>query len=230
MRILAHDSQSKFLCDKFNAGADIHTETAMLVFGLKNESDIDKFEHRLPAKTTNFGLIYGEQGPGLSDQLRTLGLEGWDVKACDKLQKEIIKLFQIEPYIRSLTSQARKAGLIRDHWGMMRYLPHLSSRNPKLAAEAGRQAIAHRISGTAQGMIQNSMRWLREKIWELQDAGCEVKWRLQIHDELILSFPEWMWEVVDPIVLEGLVKHCGVRLRVPVLAEGHWGKSWADLK
>lgn len=230
MRVLAHDSQSKFLCDKFNSGADVHTETAMLVFGLHSADEVDDFLHRLPAKTTNFGLIYGEQGPGLSDQLRTLGLEGWDVQACDKLQREIIKLFGIESYTRLIINQARKDGFIRDHWGMYRYLPNLSSRNPKLAAEAGRQAIAHRISGWAQGMIQHSMVWLKYRIRELQDDGHHVLWRLQIHDELILSFYSQLWDTINPIIMEGLTKHCGIRLRVPVLAKGHMSKSWAGLK
>lgn len=230
MRFLAHESLSPFLCQKFIDGADVHTETAMKVFGISNRHDVDDFKHRLPAKTTNFGLVYGQQGSGLHDQLKTLGLEGWDIKACEKLRKEVIKLFQIQSYTDAVIRQARIDGYVRDHWGMYRYLPQLYSDDPKLSAEAGRHAVSHRIQGGAQGMIQNSMRWLAPHIQQLQESGLNIKWRLQIHDELIFSFDEWLWDLMNPLVLESLTKHCGIRLKVPVLAKGVMAKNWAELK
>lgn len=230
MRFLAHESMSKFLCRKFIDGADVHDETARTVFGLHPDDKVDKFKHRIPAKTTNFGLVYGEQASGLHDQLRMLGLEGWDIKSCEKLIKEVMKLFGIGDYIKSVISKARVDGYVRDHWGMYRYLPQLYSDDPKLSAEAGRHAVSHRIQGGAQGMIQNSMRWLAPHIRQLQQSGLNIKWRLQIHDELIFSFDEWMWDLINPLVLEALTVHCGIKLRVPVLADGAMAKNWGDLK
>jgi hypothetical protein len=31
-------------------------------------------------------------------------------------------------------------------------------------------------------------------------------------------------------MIEGLTQHCGIRLRVPVLADGHRAKTWGELK
>lgn len=120
--------------------------------------------------------------------------------------------------------------MVRDHWGMIRYIPGVLSRDERVSAEAGRIAASHKIQSMAQGMIQNSMVWLRDRIWEMQDAGLAVDWRLQIHDELILLCDEEIAETVKDLLLEGLTKHSGVKLRVPVLAEANIAKTWGGLK
>ena len=79
-------------------------------------------------------------------------------------------------------------------------------------------------------MIQRSMAWLRPHIRGLQDEGYNVRWCLQIHDELIFQFDEDLWEVMDPLVREGLTEHCGLELSVPLEADGHMSKTWGGLK
>jgi DNA polymerase I-like protein with 3'-5' exonuclease and polymerase domains len=80
-------------------------------------------------------------------------------------------------------------------------------------------------------MIQNSMRWLKPHIVTLQDAGCNVKWQLQVHDELIFRFSQDLWEVMDGLVMEALTEHHGLNnLGVPITAKWHMAKNWAGLK
>jgi uracil-DNA glycosylase family 4 len=234
MRVAAHVSDDKLLCKLFRTGGDPHTEAAIRIFGVTPQQvGEDKFKSdiRLPTKTANFGILYGLSGNGLLDLFRTFGLS-WKLDDCEKLIKNILKEVYsgLSESIKRVQQDAYQKGLIRDLYGMVRYLPAIWSEDGKERAEAGRQAFSHVIQGTAQGMIQCAMAWLRRPIRELQEAGCGVKWRLQVHDELIFGLPEWMWEEMDKLVVSAMTEHYGLRLRVPVVAEGKSSKNWGKLK
>ena len=63
LRLLAHFSKDPSLLKAFNDGEDIHTRTAISIFG---SSDKDK---RAIAKSINFGLIYGMGANKFSNEL-----------------------------------------------------------------------------------------------------------------------------------------------------------------
>ena len=67
LRVLAHMSEDPFLLDAFARDADIHTETASLVFGVS--ADEVTPEMRRVAKMVNFGVVYGMGYYGLSTRL-----------------------------------------------------------------------------------------------------------------------------------------------------------------
>jgi DNA polymerase-1 len=64
LRLAAVLAEDKQLIDIFNSGADIHTETAALIYE-RQEEDVTK-QMRSAAKTINFGIIYGMSPHGLS--------------------------------------------------------------------------------------------------------------------------------------------------------------------
>jgi DNA polymerase-1 len=211
---------------------DPHTETAARMFGIP-VSEVDEIKHRLPAKRVAFGVITSITGAGLYDQLRLAGAgDGWDEDSSDALIKEYFKLYTgVRKYMDECAREVRRNGYIKDKWGMVRLLPGIWSNDMRAKAEAERTASSHVIQGTAQGMIQNSMRWLKPHIVTLQDAGCNVKWQLQVHDELIFRFSQDLWEVMDGLVMEALTEHHGLNnLGVPITAKGHMAKNWAGLK
>lgn len=232
LRVLADESNSKFLIERFlTPKADPHRDMAMRVFGITNPADVDEFKHRLPAKTTIYGIIFGQQGQGLSDQLRMLGLTGWDVKSCTDLKNEVFKILGINEYIDNLVRYARRKGYIRTCLGMYRYFPDLNSNDYSLRSEAERQVVSHRISGTAQDMIQEAMRNLRPTIWSMVDSGLDVKWRLQVHDELIFSCTEDIVDTLGCFTLNAMSNMKGVlKMKVPVVAKGHVARDWGELK
>jgi DNA polymerase I-like protein with 3'-5' exonuclease and polymerase domains len=129
-----------------------------------------------------------------------------------------------------LISSARSRGYIRDRGGMYRYLPDLRSRDRKLSAEAERHVVSSRIQGTAQTAIQNSMRHLRPSIQALADSGHDIKWRLQVHDELILTCPREDVEIADYLCLDAMTNHHGLKLKIPIVAKGHTATTWGELK
>lgn len=232
MRYMAHASQDPLLCKRFRDGADIHRETAAEIFGVKAE-DVDEMKHRYPAKRAAFGIIYGISGSGLFTQLQMMGAGDWSVKKCDKLISEWLRIYKgVADYSKRVPVEvARAGGVVRDAWGMIRYLPGILSTDPGERAEAGRVAVSHTIQGGAQGMIQNSMAWLDNHVVMLREAGEQIHWVLQIHDEIILQFDEGLWETVNALAVEALTKRHGVAgMRVPVKASGNVSTTWAGLK
>lgn len=80
-------------------------------------------------------------------------------------------------------------------------------------------------------MLQNSMRWLIPKVKELRANSVDVRWCLQIHDEVMFIVEENYAEDVKKLVLEGLENHHEVdNLLVPVKAEGSIARVWGELE
>jgi DNA polymerase I-like protein with 3'-5' exonuclease and polymerase domains len=158
------------------------------------------------------------------------GAAGWSVEECNRLIREWLKLYKgAAQYFADVEAQVLRTGEVRDCWGMVRYLPAVWSDDEKVAAEARRQAVNHRIQGGAQGMIQRAMVYLRPQVRSIQDMGIAVKWCLQVHDALLLRVPEEAVEIVQPLVESGMVEGCGKVLRVPVVVDSHTAQSWGEL-
>jgi len=229
MRYMAHVSRDPLLVKLFRDRRDVHAETAARIFDIPL-ADVDEMEHRYPSKRAGFGIIYGIQGSGLYDQLRMFGLTGWSVDSCDRLIREWLKLYKgVTEYSRTCVNAARETGLVRDCWGMLRYVPGITSDEPPIRAEAERYAVSHMIQGGAQGMIQRAMIWLKPFVRALRSAGERIEWLLQIHDEIMFQFAEHLWDVLDPLVTEALTQH-SLKLIVPVEAKGGYAKTWGGLK
>ena len=67
LRILAHMADEKALIEAFKNGMDIHTKTAMDVFGVE-EDEVTSLMRR-QAKAINFGIDYGMTDFGLAERL-----------------------------------------------------------------------------------------------------------------------------------------------------------------
>lgn len=261
MRVAAHVSQDRLLCQLFRQGRDPHGEAATRIFNVTAEQvgkDRFKFDFRLPAKTANFGILYGLSGSGLLDLFRSqgvtrececggvdnldsddpcdkcggLGKRMWTQTECDNLIRLILRDVypDMSKCIRRIQDETVKTGEVRDLYGMIRYLPAAWSQDRKESAEASRQAFSHVVQGTAQGMTQNAMAWLRPYVRDMQREGLNVRWCLQIHDEVILRMDRDLYDVVSPIVVEGMTEHCGIELLVPVEVDGHMAQTWSELK
>lgn len=227
-RLLAHESQDELLCKLFEEGRDIHAETAARLFNVPL-SEVTKIQ-RFFAKRINFGVPYGFSESGMATQLRVMGITGWDERACGKFMREYGRIYKgVTAYIQRVESESSKTGTVRDCWGMMRYLPGVWSSDKKIAAEARRQAVNHRIQGAAQGCIQNAMIALKPEIRRLQLEGKQVWWSLQLHDALMLRFDEELWDELDSLMKEKMVSGCGLKMRVPMLVDGKKARTWGDL-
>jgi uracil-DNA glycosylase family 4 len=227
-RVMADESQDRLLCKFFIEKRDIHSETAKLMFGVSGDPTS---RQRRDAKDINFGIIYGISGSGLYDQFRMRGLTDWTEDRCSEAIKEWYKIYSgVRDYQSKVIKETRRLGYVRDRWGMYRYLPNIWSRDDKLCAEAERHCVSHRIQGGAQGMFRNSMGYLAPIVFDMIEAGLNMVPRLPVHDELIFTFQKDLEDTMDSLVTYALINHNGTRLRVPVEADGHTGKSWGKLK
>jgi DNA polymerase I-like protein with 3'-5' exonuclease and polymerase domains len=246
MRYMAHLSRDPKLVDFFNdPRKDVHGETAAAIFGLKvyedaetkedRYRDVDEMAHRYPAKRAGFGIITNISGAGLLDQLRMFGCKGWDQDKCDDLIREWLRFYKgVNTFLVDCKNEVARNGMVYCEWGMPKFLPGIWSEDRKVAAAAGRAASSHKISAGAQGMMQRSLIWLRPYIRGLQAAGEDVRFILQIHDEVLIKFRSegedgGLWPTLNPLVTEALTQH-GKKLIVPVKCSGSHNKKWGKLK
>lgn len=218
LRLMAHFSGDKTMIDAFNRGADIHSETAIAIFGTADQ------EHRSRAKAINFGVIYGISSFGLSQQL---GISRSDAK--DFIDSYFDRFPKVKEFMDSAIEVTRKKLYSETLFGRRRPLPDIKSKNPSLRQMAERMAINAPLQGTAADI----MKWAMNQIFRaLKSAKLQSRLLLQVHDELIFEVPEKERNKLESIIkhgMEDLSKTPIKRLKVPLVAELGHGKSWAEI-
>lgn len=251
MRVMADLSKDKVMCQLFRDGRDIHKETAAKIFSLPLDK-IDKMLHRNPTKRAGFGVITGIQGQGLYDQLRMMGVNIDDfcrtmgiqpdkysgkytsakaVAACNALIEEWFKVYPgCRGFLKNCGGRAYKDGFVRERGGFIRYLPGVWSKDEYVSAEARRQSHSHIISGTAQSMLREAMRWMKPQVESLRrELDLPINWLMQIHDEVLFRVHEDIAPVVQDMLYEALTQHAG-GLSIPIEASTAIAKSWGSLE
>ena len=218
LRLLAHLSGDENLIRAFCEGADFHAATASRVFGV----DIDQVtpELRSHAKAVNFGIVYGQQAFGLAQTLHIPRSEA---------QLMIDRYFNAYPGVREYLDKtvefARKNQWVSTMYGRKRHVPDIASRNFSVRSFGERTAMNHPMQGSAADIIKIAMINVQRRLAEEKMAS---KLILQIHDELDLEVPVSELEEVQALVKDTMESVC--ELRVPLLAEASYGKTWAEAK
>ena len=216
LRLLAHLSGDERLIKAFQAGEDIHTYTASLVFGipLQQVSSTQRYQ----AKAINFGIIYGQQAYGLSQEL------GIDVKeALTFIENYFTRYPRVLDFVNICIETARKEGKAVTMIGREREIPEIQSTNTILRNAAERLAVNTPLQGSAADLIKLAM---LEIDTLLRQNKMRAKMVLQIHDELIFEVPDEEIEQLMPLVKKGME---GVfSLKVPLVVDVNIGKNWAE--
>ncbi len=216
LRLLAHIARDQTMCDGFRNNADIHTITASQVFGVAPEAVTKQM--RSHAKAVNFGIVYGISEWSLSEDI---GVSVRDAK--EYMQRYFETYSGVRAYQRQIVEQAKRDGYVSTLHGRRRWLPELTSSNFNLRSFGERVALNMPIQGTAADIIKLAM----IAVWKrLKQEKLEAKLILQVHDELIVECPDAEGEQVAHILEEEMERV--VDLAVPLVAEAHIGKSWAD--
>ncbi len=216
LRVLAHLSGDKKLIDAFLNNVDIHTRTAALVFGVKEE-DVTK-EMRRSAKILNFGIIYGMSPYGAAKQL---GCGPEEAKAY--IDSYFAQFPTVREFIESLVEQARKTGETRTLLGRRRRITGFGSGNQRKREEARRVAINTPIQGSAADIIKIAMVKLYEKI-----KGTETHLILQIHDELVVETKRDKKDEMTEIIKKEMEN--AYKLRIPLKVNIAWGSNLKEAK
>ena len=216
LRLLAHMAGDPAMIDGFNSGEDIHTITASQVFGVPVEEVTPQM--RRSAKAVNFGIVYGISPFSLSQDI---GITVQEAK--EYMDKYFAHYSGVRAYMDGVVEQAKQSGAVATLWGRRRWIPEIKSSNFNTRSFGERVALNAPIQGTAADMIKLAMIQVRDR---LKAEGLAGKLVLQVHDELIVECPEQEAEAVCKLVAETM--EGAAALSVPLLAETHAGKTWAE--
>jgi len=216
LRLAAEIAGIGALKQAFRDGDDIHALTASQVFGIPMSEMTRDIRNR--AKAINFGIIYGISGFGLGQQLGVGARE-----AGEYIKQYLERFHELRVYMDETKSFARTHGYVLTLAGRKCYMPGIGNKIPSVRAAAERQAVNARIQGTAADIIKRAMIRVDRA---LRQANSPARMLLSVHDELVFEVPE----AAAPEAAE-LVKRemeASATLGVPLVAEAHWAKNWAD--
>ncbi len=216
LRLLAHLSEDPALIQAFQAGEDIHTYTASLVFDVPLHQVTPQMRHR--AKTVNFGIIYGQQAFGLSQELSISYQE-----ASSFIETYFKRYSKVKEYVEFCKESARHTGKATTLTGRQRPLPEIHSKNPMIRSAAERLAVNTPLQGTAADLIKLAMIQVDHF---LDKNPLNAHLLLQIHDELLFEVHQ---DDID--LLSHKVKNIMENvftLRVPLIVDISIGKNWGE--
>ncbi|NQK45118.1 DNA polymerase I [Streptococcus suis] len=219
LRVLAHISQDEHLIEAFKRGDDIHTSTAMRVFGIEKAEDVTANDRR-NAKAVNFGVVYGISDFGLSNNL---GITRKEAK--EYIDTYFERFPGIKNYMETIVREARDKGYVETIYKRRRELPEINSRNFNVRNFAERTAINSPIQGSAADILKVAMINLDKAI---EEAGLSTRMLLQVHDEIVLEVPKAELETVKKLVKETM--ESAIALSVPLIADENDGQTWYEAK
>ena len=218
LRVLAHIADDVTMQQAFISGMDIHTVTASQVFDVPAQ-DVTPLQRR-NAKAVNFGIVYGISEFSLADDI---GVSRFEAK--NYIDSYLAKYHGVRDYMKQVVVDARECGYTRTMFGRRRYIPDLKNSNFNVRQAAERMTLNTPIQGTAADLIKLAMIRVDNALHEKYPQATLL---LQVHDELIVECPEEIAEEVAKLVSDEM-QQIAV-LKVPLLAEAKYGKSWYDAK
>ena len=218
LRLLAHLSRDPAFVEAFQAGGDIHRQTAALIFEVPLDEVTSTMRNR--AKTINFATIYGQGAHALS---RQLGIEHAEAK------EFIVRYFErfqgVRNYLDSMVAFAREHGYVQTIFGRRRYIPELRERNFNIRAFGERVAANSPIQGSAADLIKIAMIRIDNA---LKTRQLQSKMLLQVHDELVFEvIPSELDQVKELVKYE--MEHAA-ELSVPLVVDLGVGNNWLETK
>ncbi len=215
LRLAAHMADVPALKAAFANGDDIHSLTAMELFGEVNR------DTRGRAKTINFSILYGISRWGLAGRMGT---------TADEAQTLIDRYFErfpgINRYIAETLEGVRENGFTTTLFGRKTHFTNIGSKVQAERQGAERAAINAPIQGTSADIIKRAMVRMTPA---LVAAGLpEVRMLLQVHDELVFELPEAQVESATSVIRDVMANAAAplVMLDVPLEVEIGTGTSW----
>lgn len=218
LRLLAHLSHDRNFVEAFNAGGDIHRQTASIIFDVPLDAVTSEMRGR--AKTINFATIYGQGPHALSRQLGIAHAE-----ARDFIARYFERFEGVKKYLDSMVDFARENGYVQTIFNRRRYIPELRERNFNMRAFGERTAANSPIQGSAADLIKIAMIRIDHVF---RERGFVSKMLLQVHDELVFDVaPEESDDVRT--VVRSEMEHAA-QLSVPLVVDIGIGDNWLETK
>ena len=216
LRVLAEMSKDETLIEIFKRDEDIHTQTAVKIFGV-HPNMVDHNLRRM-AKTINFGILYGM---GYVSLAKTLNIS--KEKAKQIIETYFTRFSKVKEYIEKTIEEAKVKGYVTTYFKRRRYFFNINSSNKRIAEFEKRAAVNATIQGTAADIIKIAMVKLYKKL-----KGMDAHLLLQVHDELLIEAKEEIASDVAKLVKETM--ESVVSFSVPLKANTKIADNWYDAK
>lgn len=222
LRIAAHLSQDESMLAAYLFEEDIHQQTldAMLKFWSGAQ--------RGDAKINNFSTLYRISAPSLAVKMRNT-----EEAAEKSIEAFYARYPGIARYHRQAVAFAAKHGHARTIDGFQRPLDTTPRKNRwsgkmEMGWDVANQAINTPIQGSAGGLVKIAMReihreWVAKDVW-----GVKAILTAQEHDSLIAMAKSDYAEEAAATMKQKM--ESAWELRVPLIADGGIGNSWAEAK
>ena len=218
LRVLASLADEPKMIEAFNNGIDIHTKTAMDVFGVKEEEVTPLI--RRHAKAVNVGVVYGISDFGLANQTAL------SFKEAKKVIDDYFNTYpNIKEYLDSQVKFCEENGYVKTMLGSRRYIEEIKSTKWNLREFGKRAAMNSTIQGSAADLIKIAMIRVFNAI---NEKGLKSKLILQVHDELIFDVPVEELETMIKLVRENMLNAYKLKVNLDVSISS--GKDWYEAK
>lgn len=216
LRVAAAIAKERAMIDAFNAGADIHTRTAALMFGLSEAEIKERKELRQQAKAVNFGALYGSSARGVQQYFATLGMF-----ISEKQARELLTLWHkaypaFGEWHKVCQARAVAGEPVRTIIGRRR---KLFGEENRLTVQANNQ-----VQGTSADITKAALIAIHR---QLPPSAFLIA---TVHDEILVECDEDGAERVAAMVIremeEAAVPMLGTGIRIK--AEGGVLTSWGD--
>jgi DNA polymerase I len=218
LRILAHFSGDPAFVHAFRSGADIHRQTAAIIFGVPVDAVTGPM--RASAKTVNFATIYGQGAFALS---QNLGISVQEAK--EFIENYFARFPDVRRYLDEQVAKARDCGYVETISGRRRYIPEIHSPNYNIRQFGERAATNAPVQGSAADIIKLAMIAIHN---ELARGRLGARMLLQVHDELVLEVPHDEVESMRALVKDRM-EHA-FELSVPLEVVTGVGQNWYECK
>lgn len=216
LRLMAVLADVKALKEAFEQGVDIHTATAMRVFGLTREQVTS--EIRRHSKAVNFGVIYGISQYGLAKQIDVSPAE-----AKRYIDAYFEKMPEIKAFMDKTIAFARKNGYVVTPFGRKCQVAGINDKNQKVSSFAERAAMNAPLQGGAADIMKRAMNNMQQALTE---GGYKSRILLQVHDEMVIEAPDDEVEKIAALLKETMEN--AVDYDVRFVAEVGIGGNWSD--
>lgn len=214
LRVAAALAAEQRMIDAFNAGVDVHTRTASLMFGI-TEAEVTKTQ-RTQSKAVSFGALYGSGAKGVQQYCATIGLFISFNEAFDLLARwhEAYPAFGL--WHERCDARAQAGEPVRT----------VTGRRRKLFGDDNR--LTTQANNVVQGTSADIMKAALVEIHSQLPLSAYLV--ATVHDEVLVECDEADGDAVLAIVLremeEAAVPVLGTGVRIS--AEGGVLSSWGD--
>lgn len=220
LRVAAELSEEPRMIEAYQAGRDLHTETAALMLGIELE-EVSKAQ-RQSAKIANFGLLFGAGAATLRKQ----AIAQYGLALSLSEARKIVSGFRMaypKLYDWQTIVGNRDTAAVLTLYGRRRILVGFNDRYTV--------RINTEVQGTAGDIGKIAMAMLYKEITARGSKFKDVRIIAMVHDEIVLECPEHLVSECE-LMLKQNMENAGrvLCVRVPIVAEVSSGYRWSEAK